>query len=87
MVATGGAGLGRSLAGTVREFDAEVGLGSVALPDGGSVPFHCTELTDGSRDVAVGTGVSVMLRPGHLGRWEAVAVTPAPAGSAWAGPA
>lgn len=44
-------------AGTVVEFDAEVGLGVVALDDGRALPFHCVEITDGSRVIAPGTPV------------------------------
>jgi len=52
-------------------FDAGTGLGQVATPDGCAVPFHCTEIADGSRSIEVGTAVEFSAVAGHLGRWEA----------------
>ena len=60
------------LAGVVEAFDAERGVGTVA-GDGGSFFFHCTALTDGSREVEVGREVLFVLRPAH-GRLEATSV-------------
>ena len=34
-------------------------------------PFHCTQIADGSRTVAVGARVSFGLLAGRAGRWEA----------------
>ena len=63
--------------GAVTAFDEHVGLGVVA--DGaGEWPFHCTQLTDGSRTVAVGTQVAFELRPAHAGRVEAYQLTTLP---------
>jgi len=62
--------------GTVTAFDAVVGLGVVDL-DGDSVPFHCIAIADGSRDISVGTTVSVVTAR-RFGRREAVKVTPRP---------
>lgn len=62
--------------GKVERFDREAGLGEVRAGDGGALPFHCTEISDGSRDIAVGTEVMFELAAGHLGRWEARSVTP-----------
>ena len=56
--------------GTVVRFDVQSGLGEVAGGDGTSYPFHCIEIADGSRDIAVGTGVDFALLP-KLGRYEA----------------
>jgi cold shock CspA family protein len=63
--------------GTVATFDREVGLGTVRAADGTVLPFHCIEIADGSRDIAVGTSVdfSVIAK---LGRYEAAGVTPRP---------
>jgi cold shock CspA family protein len=58
----------------VSAFDDERGLGAVTDDDGRVLPFHCTALLDGSRFVAVGTGVVYDVAPGHLGRPEARAV-------------
>lgn len=63
-------------AGAVVEFDREVGLGRVATADGTAYPFHCIEIADGSRDIAVGTVVTFELL-GKLGRYEAARITPA----------
>jgi CspA family cold shock protein len=64
--------------GTVDSFDKDVGLGEVRADDGRLYPFHCTEISDGSRDIAVGTEVSFVLAPGHLGSWEARWLEPPP---------
>jgi hypothetical protein len=40
------------------------------------VEFHCTQIADGSRSIAIGTAVRFRLEPGHLGRWEAAAIAP-----------
>ena len=45
------------LFGSVVEFDHHRGLGMVESSDGRYV-FHCAEITDESRDVAVGASVS-----------------------------
>jgi cold shock CspA family protein len=62
--------------GKVASFDEEAGLGQLSSEDGGNYPFHCTEVTDGSRHIAVGTPVEFQVAPGHVGRWEARGVTP-----------
>jgi cold shock CspA family protein len=63
--------------GTVTEFDAARGWGAVTGDDGRRAEFHCTQIADGSRAIAVGTAVRYRLEPGHLGRWEASAITSA----------
>ncbi|MHB8439550.1 MAG: hypothetical protein ACYDD4_10350 [Acidimicrobiales bacterium] len=63
------------LIGTVTGFDQERGLGTVTDTDGGRWPFHCTELTDGTRTVAEGTRVGFVAAPGHGGRLEARQLT------------
>ncbi|GIU83588.1 MAG: hypothetical protein KatS3mg008_0363 [Acidimicrobiales bacterium] len=58
--------------GTVVSFDEHRGLGLVRDDETGeSFPFHCTAITDGSRRVDEGAAVAFVVRPGHLGRWEA----------------
>jgi cold shock CspA family protein len=57
--------------GSVDSFDKDLGLGEVLGQDGRLYPFHCTEISDGSRDIAVGTQVIFAVAPGHLGSWEA----------------
>jgi len=58
-------------AGVVTEFAADRGLGTVTEDGGTSFSFHCTALTDGSRQVEVGRRVRFVVRPGHGGRLEA----------------
>lgn len=61
--------------GTVVAFDAVVGLGTVRAVDGTEHLFHCVEIADGSREIAVGTAVTFVPTP-KRGRVEAFAVTP-----------
>lgn len=58
--------------GTVVDFDEQVGLGTVTDAQRASYPFHCTQIADGTRTIAVGTDVEFDLAAGHGGRWEAV---------------
>jgi cold shock CspA family protein len=62
--------------GTVAAFDKARGAGEITGADGATYPFHATVIIDGTRDIAVGTEVEFDVVPGHLGRWEAAAVTP-----------
>gem|GEM_PF-551786 len=62
--------------GSIDSFDKDVGLGDVRGEDGRLYPFHCTEIADGSRNIAVGTEVTFAVAPGHLGSWEARALQP-----------
>ena len=67
-----------SLAGVVALFDGTVGLGVVASDraEDPSFPFHCVAISDGSRDIAVGTRVHFDVVAGPLGRWEAASIRP-----------
>jgi CspA family cold shock protein len=60
----------------VTEFDEVRGLGIIHDDSGASYQFHCVEIADGSRTIAVGTRVVAEARVGHLGRDEAGAVQP-----------
>jgi len=62
--------------GTVTTFDRDAGLGTVRDGDGHEWPFHCIEIADGTRDIAVGTAVTFDLLA-KLGRYEASHITPA----------
>ena len=61
--------------GTVARFDAARGLGEITGDDGATYPFHSTVIADGSRSIEVGAVVVFEVIPGHLGRWEAAAVS------------
>jgi CspA family cold shock protein len=62
----------RRLVGTVVRFDEAAGLGDIeSAGEAGRYPFHCTQIADGSRTVAVGARVSFGLLAGRAGRWEA----------------
>ncbi len=47
----------RPVNGTVIAFDDGAGFGTVATADGATYRFHCVEIADGSRTIAVGTPV------------------------------
>ena len=68
---------GQVIEGRVAEFDDDRGIGWVEAA-GTRWFFHCTQVADGSRTVAVGTPVTFEVRPGHRGTWEAAQVTPRP---------
>ena len=63
--------------GVVADFDEHKGYGAVRdAEDGRELFFHCTQIADGSRTIAVGTEVSFEIVAGHLGRWEAISLRP-----------
>ncbi|MCL6094865.1 MAG: hypothetical protein M1519_03405 [Actinobacteria bacterium] len=68
--------LGKLRIGTVSSFDDATGLGEVTSLDGVTIPFHCTEIADGSRRIERGRQVAYLIRPGHCGRIEASCLTP-----------
>ncbi len=57
--------------GRVASFDRARGMGTVLDDSGASFGFHATAISDGTRDVAVGTVVAFTVSPGHRGRYEA----------------
>ena len=65
------------LVGEVVDFDEPRGLGTVRVGER-EAGFHCTAITDGSRNIEVGTVVAVRLHAGRLGRIEARWVRPLP---------
>jgi cold shock CspA family protein len=71
----GRAGLRAPRTGVVAEFDEPRGLGEVRGDDGTTYRFHCTAISDGTRHVYPGTRVVFSLAAGHLGRYEARALT------------
>ena len=48
---------GETRTGSVTDFDAARGLGAVFDQAGNVFPFHCVEIADGSREIAIGTAV------------------------------
>ena len=62
--------------GTVERFDNAAGLGVVKAADGRRYPFHCTQIADGTRTIDEGAAVEFAVEAGHMGRWEARALTP-----------
>ncbi|MGO9196017.1 MAG: hypothetical protein ACLQK4_02675 [Acidimicrobiales bacterium] len=63
--------------GVVSAYDADRGLGSVR-DDAGEHPFHCTAISDGTRQIEEGTEVAFVLVARHGGVFEARAVTKLP---------
>ncbi len=61
--------------GVVTAFEPDVGLGTVTDAAGTEYRFHCIEIADGSRDIAVGAEVGFDVIP-KLGRWEAARLRP-----------
>ena len=67
--------MSEKFAGRVVAFDNGAGLGEVEREDGLRFPFHCIEIADRTRTIAVGTAVSFGLLC-KLGRYEAAQLTP-----------
>ncbi len=61
--------------GVVVAFDAAAGLGTIAADDGEHYPFHCVEISDGTRTIEVGVWVEFTTLA-KLGRYEASAIAP-----------
>src|ERR1700730_12693837 len=69
---------GSPLIGDVAEFDDDRGLGMVEYGPGRRLPFHCTAITDGTRQIDAGTVVAFVVTAGRLGRLEARSIRPLP---------
>ena len=67
--------------GRVTEFDEARGLGTITAEDGTTYPFHCTQITDGTRQIDRGQAVRFELLP-KLGRYEAGAIDKLDVGTA-----
>jgi CspA family cold shock protein len=63
--------------GIVASFDDPRGLGVLRADDGSEFPFHCTAIADGTRTIDEGARVRFEVVAGHMGRWEASAITKA----------
>jgi cold shock CspA family protein len=57
--------------GRVESFDERRGDGLMRTDEGAGLYFHCVNIADGSRSVAVGETVSARRSVGHLGHDEA----------------
>jgi cold shock CspA family protein len=60
--------------GSVTLFDEARGLGGVTDETGDVFTFHCVEITDGTRSIAVGTPVRFEVIA-KLGHYEAARIT------------
>ncbi len=60
--------------GTVTQFDRRVGLGEITDGSGRVWPFHSATLTDGSRNVELGTAVQFTTKF-HVVREEAFEIS------------
>ena len=67
----------RDRGGVVTAFDEHRGVGALRADDGTTYPFHCTQIADGTRTIALGAQVRFRVTAGALGRWEATQVTSA----------
>jgi cold shock CspA family protein len=59
--------------GSVTEFDESRGLGEIVDDDGNAFAFHCVEIADGTRSIAIGTPVRFDVLA-KLGRYEAARI-------------
>ena len=59
--------------GSVTEFDESRGLGVITDATGTAFRFHCVEIVDGTRWIAVGTPVRFDVMP-KLGYYEAARI-------------
>ena len=64
------------LTGSVDAFDADIGLGTITAEDGSTYRFHCTAISDGSRDIPIGSTVGFDVAAAGPGHWEARNITP-----------
>ena len=62
------------MSGVILAFDDAAGLGEVERDDGIRFPFHCIEIADGTRTIAVGTSVTFTMLC-KLGRYEAARIS------------
>jgi cold shock CspA family protein len=70
--------------GSVTEFDESRGLGEVTDETGAVFTFHCVEIADGTRSIAIGTPVRFDV-VAKFGRYEAARITATGAASSASG--
>jgi hypothetical protein len=57
--------------GIVMAFDDMLAYGEIVAKGNAKFFFHCTQIADGSRNIAVGTAVEFQGIAGRMGKWEA----------------
>jgi hypothetical protein len=62
--------------GIVTGFDDDRGLGVLESDSGATYGFHCVDIADGSRTIAVSARVRGVRHVGLLGRDDVVAIEP-----------
>ena len=67
-----------SPSGVVTSFDEHVGLGLITANDGTEYPFHCTQIANGTRTIALGAAVTFTIEKNRPKGPEAYALAPAP---------
>ncbi len=67
--------MNETFAGRVVAFDEAAGLGEVERAGGTRFLFHCIEIADGTRSIAVGAAVRFEMLC-KLGRYEAARIAP-----------
>jgi cold shock CspA family protein len=60
-----------NVSGVVESFDDRRGDGFIVSESGERLYFHCVNILDGTREIAVGQRVSAVRHVGHVGRDEA----------------
>ncbi len=62
--------------GVVASFDDPRGIGVVRGDDGVDYPFHCSAISDGTRQIEEGAAVRFDVVAGRQGQWEAAGIAP-----------
>ncbi len=62
---------GEKIQGVVTEVDEHVGLGLIHVEGRGLLPFHCINIVDGSRTIALDANISAEVFRHPRGRFEA----------------
>ncbi|MFN8015154.1 MAG: hypothetical protein U0R17_00935 [Acidimicrobiia bacterium] len=65
---------GETLQGEVLAFDEHVGLGEIETKDERLLPFHCINIADGTRKIALHAKVEFKVHFHPRGRYEAVEI-------------
>jgi cold shock CspA family protein len=60
--------------GRIESFDDRRGDGHLTSDDGERFYFHCVDIADGTRSIAIGARVTAERTVGHLGHDEAVSI-------------